>query len=205
MYIPKQYEGQDRTAALSFMKRFNFATIVNTGDGKPEATHLPFSVQQEGEKLILRSHFARANAQWQHISKGESLVIFQEPHAYISTKHYNKLENVPTWNYLAVHAYGKAQIISEEEAVFGLLEEMMDQFEPAYKQQWEQLSMHYKSKMAKGIVAFELTVIKLLSKEKLSQNKKENERQSIINTFKKSDDMNEQTIADYMMDKEKNN
>lgn len=75
---------------------------------------------------------------------------------------------------------------------------MMDSFDPAYKEQWQTLSSDYTSKMAKGIVAFEFYVSRLESKEKLSQNKKENERKSIIRTLSKSDDTNERTIGEYM-------
>jgi len=203
MYIPKQYQGESREAAITFMKQFNFATIVTTVQGIPMATHLPFTIKDKANNdLIISSHFAKANQQWKHLTEQENLVIFQEPHAYISPTHYNKKENVPTWNYLAVHAYGKAQLIEDQETVFSLLEEMMNSFEPAYKKQWDELPMTYKTKMIKGIVAFEMTVTQLNSKEKLSQNKKENERQSIINSFEQSNDMNEQLIAKYMREKE---
>lgn len=198
MYIPKHYQGKENEEAVAFMRRFNFAPLISSLNNVPLATHLPFVIHEEAGNLILRSHFAKANQHWQHIQSHENLVIFTEPHAYISPTHYDKQENVPTWNYLSIHAYGKATLLTDPTQVFQLLEWMMEDFEPAYKQQWDSLSADYRSKMAKGIVAFEIQVERLESKAKLSQNKKANERKSIIDTLASSPESSERTIAEYM-------
>jgi len=201
MYIPNHYKADNKEDTLAFMQRFNFATIVTSVNEVPIATHLPFVISESNNEIILTSHFAAGNPQWKDIEDKENLVIFSEPHAYISPDHYDKKENVPTWNYISVHAYGKATILSEEEDVFMVLEIMMDSFDANYKAQWKELSMEYKSSMAKGIVAFTIQVSKLDSKEKLSQNKSQNERNSIISSLSESEDMNESTLADYMRSK----
>ena len=198
MYIPKHYKGKDDTSAIAFMKRFNFATIITVNENIPIATHLPFVITGCDEAILLTSHFAKANEQWKNIESQEVLVIFTEPHAYISPTHYNKRQNVPTWNYLAVHAYGRAKIISEKEGVFNILEQMMDSFEPTYKAQWRSLPLEYKIRMANGIVAFEVAVHKLQFKEKLSQNKKQNERLNIITSLADSTQETDRMIAEYM-------
>ena len=205
MYIPNHYAGKDKNAAIAFMRQFNFGIIINTNNERPLATHLPFVITESDDKIILTSHFARANEHWQYLESSDSLVIFAEPHAYISPKHYNKKENVPTWNYLAVHAYGRARIIEDQQDVFDKLELMMLHFEEDYKQQWRELSVEYKTRMSKGIVAFEIIVAELQSKEKLSQNKKEQERKRVMDALSASSAESERMIADYMRLNEKNN
>jgi len=198
MYIPSFNKITDKQEAISFMQRYSFATIVTAINGIPEATHLPFLVKQENDKVFLLSHFAKANPQSAQIIDNISLVIFTEPHAYISPKHYEKEESVPTWNYIAIHAYGKAVIIEEEDKKAELLKHTIEFYDAGYIQQWQNLSDHYKSKMMKGIVAFEIEVTDLQAKKKLSQNRSEIERENIINSLSESMDVNEREIAAYM-------
>lgn len=198
MYIPSFNLLTNKQEAIRFMQRYSFATIVTTVNGIPEATHLPFLVKQENDKLFLLSHFAKANPQSAQVVDNTSLVIFTEPHAYISPKNYEKEENVPTWNYIAIHAYGKAIIMEEEDKKAELLKHTIEYYDAGYLQQWEKLSDHYKSKMMKGIVAFEIEVTDLQAKHKLSQNRSEKERENIINSLNQSSDANEKEIAAYM-------
>ena len=180
------------------MQRYSFATIVTTIDGLPVATHLPFLVKRKNDKLILQAHFAKANPQWKQIEGTTSLVIFTEPHAYISPNNYEKVENVPTWNYIAVHAYGKAHMLDSVEQKAELLKHTINSFESAYLQQWEGLPEQYRLKMMNGIVAFEIEVTDLQAKKKLSQNRSEKEIENIIHSLEKSADANEREIAAQM-------
>jgi len=198
MYIPSSNLMNDRTEIVEFMKRFSFATIITAKDGLPIASHLPFLVTIKDGDIVLTSHFAKANGQWRDIENNMVLVIFSEPHAYISPKHYDRELNVPTWNYISVHAYGQATLIRETDKVIALLERTIDNYETSYKQQWNSLPGDYKTGLIKGIVAFDIVVTDLQGKKKLSQNKTENEQQKIINALSKSDDTNEKAIADYM-------
>jgi transcriptional regulator len=167
-------------------------------DGIPIATHLPFIIKQQDDKIILSSHFAKANPQSIDINNMSTLVIFTEPHAYISPKNYEKEANVPTWNYLAVHAYGNCTLLDGEEKKSALLREMIAYYEHDYQQQWDSLSADYKSRMMNGIVAFEMVVDDLQAKKKLSQNRTEKERENIINHLSQTENSNEKDIADYM-------
>jgi transcriptional regulator len=198
MYIPSFNLLTDKQEAISFMQKYSFATIITAVNDVPEATHLPFLVKQENDKVYLLSHFAKANPQSAQIIDKTSLVIFTEPHAYISPKNYEKEENVPTWNYIAIHAYGKAVIIEEESKKAELLQHTINFYDPGYMQQWETLSDHYKSKMMKGIVAFKIEITDLQGKQKLSQNRTEQERENIISSLSQSTDTNEKEIAAYM-------
>ena len=198
MYIPKINQLEDRGEIVDFMKRFSFATIVTAKDGLPVATHLPFIVSADDDRIVLASHFSRANDHWADIERNKVLVIFSEPHAYISPKNYERELSVPTWNYISVHAYGEGRLLGTEEA-FRMLGQTIDYFESSYRPQWESLPETYRQKMVNGIVAFEVVVTEVQGKKKLSQNRTENERAKIIETLSQSGDTNERLVAEYMM------
>lgn len=198
MYIPSINKLEDRQEAINFMQRYSFATIISIKDGLPVATHLPFIVSHKDDTILLRSHFAKVNPQAIDSVNTDVLVIFTEPHAYISPKHYEKVESVPTWNYIAVHAYGKYTLLEGEDKKAELLKETINYYEADYLKQWDSLPDMFKQNMMKGITAFEIVVNNLQAKSKLSQNKTQNERESIIKELGNSENTNEKDVADYM-------
>ncbi len=115
----------------------------------------------------------------------EALVIFHGPHAYISPAHYESRQSVPTWNYIAVHAYGVPRIVETKEA---MLDAMIAQHEPAHLQQWHGQTEQYKAGMLAGIVAFEIDVARLEGKYKLSQNRPEGDRRQVMESLGQSGD-----------------
>lgn len=201
MYIPPYYKENDEHKLIEFMQTYNFATLISTNDSNICATHLPFVIEKRGEKLMLVCHMAKANPQWQVFTQNEVLVIFQGPHAYISPTHYEKQQNVPTWNYIAVHASGKAKIISEPNEVIALMEKTINHFEKGFYEQWKSLSPQYVNGMLKAIVAFEIEVTKLEGKFKLSQNKTKNEQKNIVDLLEKSEDTAQIEISKEMKKK----
>jgi transcriptional regulator len=198
MYIPSFNAFPDKQEVISFMQKYSFGTIVTAVNNVPFATHLPFLVEVRDEEVIISSHFAKANPQARDILNSDVLVIFTEPHAYISPKNYEKDANVPTWNYIAVHAYGRARVLEGEQEHLSLLEHTIKTYEADYYNQWMQLPNEYRSKMIKGITGFEITVTDLQAKSKLSQNRSETEQQNIINSLGKSESESEREIAAYM-------
>lgn len=199
MYVPNHFSFTGEPDILAFMRRFNFAVIVSQVDGVPFATHLPFVVEEPGDgRICLLAHFAKANPQWQALEGQQALVIFSEPHAYVSPSLYEKEQNVPTWNYVAVHAYGVPRLIHDEKASFDLLEKQMQVFEKQYLEQWTHLPAEYKSAMVKGIVAFEIPVEKLEAKHKLSQNKSDRDRQNVMAHLLESEDGTARAIGEMM-------
>lgn len=198
MYIPNQFNITDEAEKIDFMRRYSFATIVTVKNDIPIATQLPFFIDNSSDKLVLSSHFAMVNEQTKYIENNASFVIFTEPHAYISPVHYDKKESVPTWDYIAVHAYGKVKIVKDEAAVINLLEQMIQFYDENYMAQWNGLSDKFKKGMVKGIVAFEMEVTDLQGQKKLSQNKNETERQKIIEHLDRSDNSVEKEIASYI-------
>ena len=197
MYIPPHFAQDDPKQAIAFMQRFNFATLVSQHD-RPIATHLPFVIAVEDPKIVLRSHMAIANPQWKSLAEQEVLVIFAEPHAYISPRLYQSRKNVPTWNYAAVHAYGQAKLLESEAEKRATLEALMEVMEPAYLEQWAGLDESYRQRLYRGMLAFEIEVTELQAKEKLSQNKSEIDRQNVTEHLAQSEDGAAQLTAELM-------
>lgn len=125
-------------------------------------------------------------------------MIFTEPHAYISPSNYEKIESVPTWDYISVHAYGNAKIITDADVKLKELEKVISFYEPSYLKQWDELSVKFKSNMMKGIVLFQIEVERLEAQKKLSQNKMPQERESIKEQLKNSNRSAERDIAKYI-------
>lgn len=196
MYTPNNFQFKDEAEKITFMKQYSFATIITAKDNFPIATQLPFVIDDSSGRLVLSSHFAVANEQAQYIGTNISLVIFSEPHAYISPSDYDRRESVPTWDYIVVHAYGKGVIIDQEAKKLKVLEDMIQFYDKDYSHQWESLPEKFKKGMMKGIVAFELEVSDLQGQKKLSQNKTETERNRIAERLSKSGNTLERDIAE---------
>ncbi|MCK6540256.1 MAG: FMN-binding negative transcriptional regulator, partial [Anaerolineales bacterium] len=115
MYTPKLYREEDRSKILEFLKQNEFATVVAYDGEKPVASHLLVEVVEEGGSIYINSHMSKANPLWKLFDADrEVLVVFLGAHTYISPTWYNHV-NVPTWNYQAVHAYGKPRLITEHD------------------------------------------------------------------------------------------
>jgi|SRR5579862_1372449 len=201
MYIPEHFRVRNHDDAIAFMRANPFAILVSAGGEAPFATHLPLVIREEGEQLILRGHVAKANPHWEYLERQpHCLTIFHGPHAYISPTNYTTRENVPTWNYGAVHAYGNARVFFAPEELLTVLHELMPMFEPAYRDQWESLSQNYRQRMLSHIVGFEVTVTKIEPKFKLSQNRTKDEQSKVITSLEQSSDTVISGVAQLMRD-----
>ncbi len=189
VYIPEHFRGRDHADAITFMHANPFAILISTTGEGPFATHLPVFVRETGENLIVRGHVAKANPHWRHLEQHPPcLTIFHGPHAYVSASNYTTRENVPTWNYGAVHVYGNARIFASPEDLQGVLHELIGTFEPAYAEQWARFSDPYRGRMLSHIVGFEIAVTKIEAKFKLSQNRTPEEQTNVINSLEKAAD-----------------
>ena len=133
MYIPTRFLETDRETILSFVEQNSFAALISYDGEKPIATHLPLLVEKsENGNVYLVGHIARANRQWKTFAQAdEVLAVFAGAHAYISTRWYDAPEqNVPTWNYQSVHAYGKPEIVKEKSTLIEMLGRLIERFEP---------------------------------------------------------------------------
>jgi transcriptional regulator len=201
MYIPPKFKLKDETQIRAYIRQYPFATLITAADNYPIATHLPFILEQDEGQWYLLSHMAKANPQWKLLEGHQPLIVFQEPHAYISPTHYEKEENVPTWNYIAVHIYGTVELLLESEQAIEILEKTIAVFEKGFQGQWENLDKGYRNRLLNGIVAFRIKIQSFEAKEKLSQNKTVQERQKISDGLLDTSDSSAQQLGEIMKNK----
>jgi transcriptional regulator len=199
VYIPEHFVVRHHADAIAFMRANPFAVLVSTTSEGPFATHLPLVIRQTEEHVILRGHVAKANPHWRYLEQQpHCLTIFHGPHAYVSPANYTTHENVPTWNYGAVHLYGNARILSAPDELLGVLHELIPLFEPAYAEQWAGLAPAYRERMLSHIVGFEISVTKIQAKFKLSQNRTREEQANVMASLDTSDDTTISGVAQLM-------
>ena len=180
MYTPKHNQIEDRAALLAYMRAYSFAALASAGPAGLMATHLPFVIEDEDGRIRLLAHMARANPQWREFAAGiDALVIFMQPHAYVSPRLYDSRQNVPTWNYVAVHAYGRPLLIEEREAKIELQKKLIRQHDAGFLEQMAELPESYLDAKLAAIVSFSLEVTRIDARYKLSQEKNPAERERI--------------------------
>ena len=199
MYIPDIYVNENRSKILRFIEENSFAILVNQSNDKINATHIPLFIEESANnKLVLSGHISKLNPQSENFAEnGTVLAIFSGAHSYISSSWYD-YEEVPTWNYMAVHVEGKIEILNEEQKLLHL-ENLVNKYEknsekPISTKSLSKETMH----QANGILAFNIIVTNIDAVKKLSQNKSENNKKSIISHLEKSDDEGAKMIAKEM-------
>jgi len=184
VYTPKFNQINDRAILLEAMRAYSFAILcgpatTDAGAASTVATHLPLVVDDEGDYGVLEGHFAKANRHWQSLASRETLVVFSGPHSYVSPSLYTEELSVPTWNYIAIHAYGTMQLIEEESAKDSLLKKLIAIHDPAYADRWRALPEGYRRTMLGSIVGFRIPIARIEGKFKISQNRAPAERASV--------------------------
>ena len=163
------------------------------------------NLKQDGS-IELLGHMARANPQWKHFqSEKKVTVIFHGPHTYVTPSWYIEKLNVPTWNYIAVHAYGKARVVSEAGEMRDLMRGLVDRYEGGTsgddKYTLESLPAEFLESQMHGIVGVEILVDEIQASFKLSQNRDEKNYKNVIAELSKSDDQRAQAVARMMSDR----
>jgi transcriptional regulator len=199
MYIPEHFRLRHDEEGIAFMQANPFAILISSTEFGPYATHLPLSVHQTQEEVVLRGHVAKANPHWRYLEQqSQCLTIFHGPHSYISPTNYTAHESVPTWNYAAVHVYGNARLFTQEQDVHSMLNELINTFEPAYRAQWEELSPKFRDSMLRQIVGFQIVATKIEGKFKLSQNRTREDQANVITSLENSEDSTISGVARMM-------
>lgn len=204
MYVPKAFREDDIRTLHALMRQYSFATLVSQHDGRPFASHLPLLLQERaGPHGTLVGHMARANPQWRHFETGEEvLAIFQGPHAYVSPSWYGTHPSVPTWNYAAVHAYGRPQCIDDPEAVRALLGDLVQMYEAPLPQPWAfELPGDFVANMIRAIVAFTMPITRLEGKYKLSQNRSVDDQHRVVDALQAQGDVVGSEVAVFMQER----
>ncbi len=191
MYRPPAFDIDDKSALFRVMRANSFALLVTAGGGLI-ASHIPLFLDTDGDAPgRLFGHLARANDQWKGFDgAGEAMAVFQGPHAYVSPSWYASEIMVPTWNYVAVHAYGRPRVVDDAARIRGHLENLVGTYESPATGPWSmaRLPDDYVARMIKGIVAFEMPIERLEGKFKLSQNRSAADRQGAIEGLENSGD-----------------
>jgi transcriptional regulator len=175
MWSPDYYALKDRSRMLRFMREYPFAVLsLSDANGRMNAVHLPFIyVEARDGSVDLLAHLARANPlHGSFDGQREALVVFSGPHGYVSPFDYESGGQVPTWNYSAVHASGRPQIVRDAGESMRIIADLAQFMEPA-KQGWrmEMLDEAKRSGLLQGIVAFRMPIERMQGKLKLNQNK----------------------------------
>ena len=201
MYTPSHYKNENLDEVREFLKQNSFGILINQTDGRPWATHIPLELDVDDEgKDILVGHISKANPQWKSFKGNEEvLAIFNGPHSYISSSWY-KEEEVPTWNYIAVHVYGKIQILNDE-AVLDSLHKLVDKYEKASTNPVSINNLSHKTmRQIKGIVGFQIGITDIHATYKLSQTRPE-DHPKIIEELQKTNNPVSHEIANMIKQK----
>ena len=206
MYNSKPHQEHDLTRLHQHMLDTRLAVLVSQGEQGLLATHLPVLVDTaEGDFGTVYAHLARANRQWQDLQHGgEALLVFPGADAYVSPGYYpSKAENpkvVPTWNYLAVHAYGPAEVIHEAEPLLAIVSRLTDRHEQGRNEPWKvtDAPADYIEGMLRAIVGIRLPIARLQGARKLSQNRSGQDVAGVREGLTASPDQLDKQLAAHM-------
>ncbi|MET0964429.1 MAG: FMN-binding negative transcriptional regulator [Noviherbaspirillum sp.] len=202
MYIPTSFQESELHFLHETMRATRLANLViATADG-PVASPLPLLLDDtEGPHGVLYGHVSRANPQWRQAVLGEALAIFMGPDAYVSPSFYPSKQQtgkvVPTWNYIAVHAYGPIEFFHDAERLLRLVTRLTDMHEGRRAQPWavSDAPADYIASQLKGIVGFRLPISRLEGKRKMSQNRSAEDRAGVAAGLAGSPDAMEKIVA----------
>ena len=177
MYIPKHFKVTDEKEILSFLQVNSFGQLVSRHQEQLFSTHLPFLIAANVK--FLKCHLARQNPQWQDIENQEVLMIIPGPHQYISPAWY-KNPGVPTWNYQAIHIYGRCRVFDDAGELSQVVNELTRKHESAFAEPW---APEYKQAMLKAIIGIDIEISDIQCKYKLSQNRPADDHRGVIDNL----------------------
>ncbi|MHC8369357.1 FMN-binding negative transcriptional regulator [Pseudomonas sp. MDT1-85] len=206
MYTPSNFAIDDLNELHQQILDTRLAVLVTHGEQGLQASHLPLLLNvDQGPNGTLYGHLARANPQWRELQNGaEALVIFAGADAYVSPGFYpSKAEHgkvVPTWNYVAVHAYGAAEVFSDADRLRNVVSGLTDRHESGRPNPWKvaDAPANYIDGMLKAIVGFALPIQRLEGKRKLSQNRNAADIAGVREGLAASPDVHDQALAHLM-------
>ena len=202
MYTPPAFAEQRLDVLHAFMSSHAFATLITRGEHGLIASHVPVVLLPTGGPSgTLELHLAKPNPQCDDLAAGtEALAIFHGPHGYVSPTWYATAASVPTWNYVAVHAYGTPLVMSDPE-----LRDHLDALVAAYESErpigWDsgKLPADTFDKLRRAIVGFEIPITRLEGKWKLGQNRTAADRVGAIEGLRSTGNPDDATLADWMV------
>jgi transcriptional regulator len=208
MYVPAHFEEQRADVLQRLIADYPLGSLVTIGPNGLDANHLPFEFDAtQGPHGTLRAHVARANPVWQEAAlQPDALVIFHGPAAYISPTWYPSKHathrQVPTYNYMVVHAHGKIAVRDDEAFVRGLVARLTRKMEAGEPVPWKigDAPADFISQMLAAIVGIEIELTRLTGKWKLGQNKAEADRHGAQQALGERSSDAQQAVAAAMAD-----
>ncbi|ALS98119.1 FMN-binding negative transcriptional regulator [Lacimicrobium alkaliphilum] len=198
MYIPDNMQMAEPSAIADFIAGHGFGIVISDN---LNASHLPLVfTSDEGDKGCLYGHMAKANPHHKELQGQRVLVIFNGPHAYISPSWYARAPAVPTWNYAAVHCYGKIELISDDEN-HSAMEELVRKYEPSLLDTPEIMPADYQQRLRQAVVGFKVVVDEIQAKEKLGQHRKQEDQQGVYAALQNSPSADARLLAAYMRER----
>jgi transcriptional regulator len=203
MYNPPHFELTDLAEIHDTLRACRLAHFITATQDGIFATPLPlFLVPSEGEFGTLYGHLARANAQWKQSPQSEALAIFAGPDAYITPSWYAvKAETgkvVPTWNYVAVHAYGPVEFFDDAERLLDVVTRLTDLHEGERQKPWQvsDAPADFIQAQLRGIVGLRIPITRLEGKRKMSQNRTAADRSGVVEGLRESNRPSDGEVAD---------
>lgn len=201
MYIPKSFAETNETTLHEFIEQHSFATLVSSDGTEPFASHLPLLLDRHaGPHGTLIGHMARANPQWRTAEGQQVMVIFHGPHTYISPSWYEAVNVVPTWNYVAVHAYGTLRRLTDERRLLEIVRQTVEYYEASLPEPWstDRAELDFINGLLGAIVGFEIIIDRIEGKWKLNQNHDRARREKVIRALREAGGEDQRQIADWM-------
>lgn len=198
MYVPQHFKEADRGKLFDLIESHSFGLLISDAAGDPFASHLPFLVDRTCPPHgCLVGHMARANPQWGDADGKTVLAVFSGPHAYVSPTWYRAEDVVPTWNYVAVHAYGTFRAVHEPDALREILRASVATFEASMPTPWTfDPESEFSEKMAKAVVGFRVEISRIEGKWKLGQNHPKERRENVSRELRASPHEDARRIAE---------
>ncbi len=206
MYTPKSFEVTDLPLLHAAMKQSGLATLVTTTTNGLVATHLPLLLDEsKGELGTLTGHISRANLQWKDTDReAEALIIFMGLDTYVSPTWYPAKQEtgrvVPTWNYAAIHAYGRITFFDDPERLRQVVTELTKRHEASFPAPWQVTDAPpvYIDAQLRAIVGFEFRVTRLEGKQKFNQNRPVEDRRGVIEGLRELGEERKTQVAELM-------
>jgi transcriptional regulator len=204
MYVPAHFK-EDRVAVLhDAIRKYGFGTLVTSTEQELEASHLPLLIDPEPAPFgMLLGHLARANPQWQRVKPGfQALAIFLGPNTYVTPSWYPTKQQtgkvVPTWNYLAIHAYGTLSFFDDPAELRAHVGKMTETHEAPRAAPWAvgDAPTDFVDNMVRAIVGFRLVIDRLEGKWKMSQNRPRQDVSGVIEGLTREPGENHEAIAE---------
>jgi transcriptional regulator len=196
MFVPPNFKPQDNADVENFLRKNTFAALVSMVNGKLWATHIPMMMgKNETGEQVFWAHISKGNPQWKEIAEQEEVMaIFQGPHTFITSDWYDH-QNVSTWNYMAVHVYGKVRVL-EGDALRHVVNVLVNHYEtPESKGHTNNMDEKYLNQQYRGIMGIELKVERMEASFKMSQNRDEKNYQHIIEKLEERNENDDAKVA----------